>query len=223
MINRNLLAVYCQGNGIEIGAYHNPFPVPPTAHVTYVDKQAYGALIEMRNKDPNLGPSRAISSVDIVDDGQWLKTIADRSQDFVISSHQLEHCPSPLDAIRNHLRVLKPGKVVIYALPDMRFTFDRDRKSVDLNCLMCDYELMDKESMIRHYDEYLLNVDKIEDKNERRKIALDRIDKDQDIHFHAWDAAATIDMFRFMKTIADFEIELFSRAAHENFIVLRKV
>jgi SAM-dependent methyltransferase len=51
-------------------------------------------------------------------DAQLLATIADASLDFAHSSHCLEHLRDPVEALRNWLRVIKPGGHVIVTIPD---------------------------------------------------------------------------------------------------------
>ncbi len=221
MITRNDLAkLYAVGQGLEIGAWHNPFPYP---HMTYIDKWPYETLLEMAKKDPSI-QGKSIVKNTLVGDGQWLSEVKDNSFDFLVSSHQLEHCESPLTAIQNHLRVIKSGGHVIYAVPDMRFTFDKDRALTTLQHIQYDY-LLDKDlayhksESLKHYDEWLSVVDKIESPEERRAIAEDRIQKGLDIHFHTWTFHSMLEMFLRIK---GFEIELAARAGHENFIVLKK-
>lgn len=228
MINRTQLAIYCKGEGIEIGAYHNPFPAHPFMKVTYIDKKPYNDLIKMRDADPNLGPKIPIQRVDLVDDGQWLKKIPDNSQEFVISSHQIEHVQCPITAVENHVRVLRKKGVAIYAIPDKRYTFDRDREITTYGHLLVDYNLSkngsyDISRLCEHYDDYLTHVDKIQDPKQRESITLDRISKDEDVHFHAWDAKTILGTFNRMSDLLHFELELFVHSGHENFIVIRKL
>lgn len=51
-------------------------------------------------------------------DGTLLAGVPDNSQDFVHSSHCLEHLADPLLALRHWLRVVKPGGFVVVLVPD---------------------------------------------------------------------------------------------------------
>jgi SAM-dependent methyltransferase len=51
-------------------------------------------------------------------DAQYLKTLSDNSQDFVHSSHCLEHMMDPRVAIKNWVRVCKPGGYIVISIPD---------------------------------------------------------------------------------------------------------
>jgi SAM-dependent methyltransferase len=62
---------------------------------------------------------RACRAWDLQDgDAQLLASMADESQDFVHSSHCLEHLHDPGIAMANWLRVLKPGGHLIVMVPD---------------------------------------------------------------------------------------------------------
>ncbi len=80
-------ATYIQGNGIEIGALHNPLRVPPGVKVAYVDRLS---VQDLRKHYPELNDKELVN-VDIIDDGEKLSTIADASTDFVIANHFIEH------------------------------------------------------------------------------------------------------------------------------------
>lgn len=51
-------------------------------------------------------------------DAQLLQGVPDASLDFVHSSHCLEHLHDPEEALRNWLRVLRPGGHVVFLVPD---------------------------------------------------------------------------------------------------------
>lgn len=88
---------YFIGQGIDIGAGRDPL-------------RRYGFLYPLMNN---------CRDWDLPDgDAQYLATIADDSMDFVHSSHCLEHMLDPMEALRNWLRVLKPGGHLIVTVPD---------------------------------------------------------------------------------------------------------
>src|SRR6185436_2198523 len=118
-----IAAVFLRGDGIEIGALHQPLPVPALARVKYVDRMT---AVELRRQYEELA-GQPLVETDIIDNGEQLTTIGDRTQDFVIANHFLEHCQNPVQTFHNLFRVLKAGGVVYLAVPDKRFTFDVDR------------------------------------------------------------------------------------------------
>src|SRR5262245_21139289 len=128
--------MYLRGSGIEIGALHRPLRVPPHVAVRYVDRLSTD---DLPRQYPTLADHDLVP-VGIIDDGERLASLADRSQDFVIANHFLEHCEDPLGALLNFLRVLRDGGVLFLTVPDKRYTFDRDRPVTPLPHLIADHE-----------------------------------------------------------------------------------
>ena len=213
------------GSGIEIGAGYNPWPKKPGVQIKYVDKFTKKELQEQyRDQEPTL-----MRDPDVVDNGQDLKKIEDESLDFILSSHQLEHCLSPLTALSNHLRVLRVGGVILYALPNKDHTFDRPRRVTEFAHLMEDYELdlqgkLTEDHILAHFDEYYEIVDQVSNKEERMRRARLTLKKGGDVHYHCWDAMAFYEFFYFAQDIIEkpYEMELFHKNGSELFVVLRK-
>jgi SAM-dependent methyltransferase len=122
--NRDAIAArFLRGDGLEIGALHNPLPVPSGARVRYVDRMP---VSELERQYPELR-GKALVPVDVIDDGERLASVPDASVDFVIANHFLEHCQDPIGALGTMFRAVRPGGIVYLAIPDKRFTFDVDR------------------------------------------------------------------------------------------------
>ncbi len=61
----------------------------------------------------------SVRSWDVGDgDAQRLAGVAEGVYDFVHSSHSLEHMADPLEALRNWVRVVRPGGYVVVVVPD---------------------------------------------------------------------------------------------------------
>ena len=103
-----LAAIYLRGDGLEIGALHQPLPVPRSAHVKYVDRMSADDLRRQYDEISYL----PFVETDIIDNGEELRTIADESQDFVVANHFIEHCQNPVKTLKNVIRVLKRGGVL---------------------------------------------------------------------------------------------------------------
>lgn len=122
----------CNGRGIEIGgSAHNPFGldslnVDYTADMDTVYKRAEVKLC-----------GRALP-VDIVASGDILP-LPDNSQDFVVSSHVLEHFPDPFRALIEWDRVTKVGGVIFAIVPHKERTFDAPRERTTLQHLIDDW------------------------------------------------------------------------------------
>jgi hypothetical protein len=84
---------FLRGQGLEIGALHNPLVLPPGAAARYVDvapiEVLAGALPRGRGQDPARPTSWTTASC-------WHVRGATRSLDFVVANHLLEHCEDPI-------------------------------------------------------------------------------------------------------------------------------
>jgi SAM-dependent methyltransferase len=108
-------------HGIEIGASaHNPFNLN-TKNVDYTDD--YSTVFK-REEFKICGE---YAKVDIVANGDELP-LEDNSQDFVISSHVIEHFWDPVKAIKEWMRVTKEGGYIYIICPHKFRTFDIDRE-----------------------------------------------------------------------------------------------
>jgi len=84
-----------------------------------------------------------------------LHGIADQAYDFVLSSHNLEHIANPIKALKEWMRVIKPGGTIIAILPDYRRTFDHRRQPTTVDHMLEDYESGASESDLTHLQEIL--------------------------------------------------------------------
>lgn len=201
---RELSGKFLAGDGIEIGALHEPLPVPEGARVRYVDRLTKPML---RAHYPEL-ESLPLVDVDIVDDGETLSSIADGSLDFIIANHMLEHCENPLGAVRAHFRKIRAGGVLYYAVPDKRFTFDADRPLTTTEHFIADDTLGPQASRAGHFEEWARLVEKITDLDAARKTAERLNAISYSIHFHVWDFDSFmyfVDLVRERNTGLDFD------------------
>ena len=214
---REIAKRYLSGEGIEIGALHNPLEVPRGARVRYVD---HLPVEELRQHYPELEGEQLVD-VDIVDDGERLATVADDSQDFVIANHFLEHCEDALGALGNMIRVLRPGGILYLAVPDKRYTFDVDRPVTSTDHVLQDHREGPEGSRRAHYEEWARLVDKAEEPEAHATALLER---GYSIHFHAWTQAELIDLLRAAAGALEleFDVELMLKNEHEVIFVLRK-
>jgi SAM-dependent methyltransferase len=152
---RRQLARHLEGDGIELGPGHMPFPtVIPGVTVRYLD-----AWDPDDNGDrfPEIGAEAKFVQPDTVCDfnAEGLAPIADASQDFVVASHVLEHLANPLRMLDEMHRVLRPGGIVLILLPDRHVTFDKDRPATALEHLLEEYERGITEVDDAHIEEFL--------------------------------------------------------------------
>jgi predicted SAM-dependent methyltransferase len=213
--------MYIRGNGIEIGALHNPVRIPKSATVKYIDRMSIPGL---RKQYPDLD-SRKLVDVDIIDDGEQLAKISDSTQNFVIANHFLEHCQNPIGAISNMLRVLKNSGVLYLTIPDKRYTFDIDRPETSIEHLLRDYQEGPAWSKRQHLEEWTKYVNKLNDDAEIKQQISHLMNINYSIHYHVWTMSGILEIILAMKHELHFpfELELFVKHKDEVVIVLRKI
>ncbi|HIK33394.1 MAG TPA: glycosyltransferase [Oscillatoriales cyanobacterium M59_W2019_021] len=219
-VRRAIAAQYLQGEGIEVGALHSPLQVPETVKVRYVDRLS---VFDLRMQYPELNELPLVD-VDIIDDGEVLGTIPDASVDFVIANHMLEHCQNPIATLKNYLRVVKPGGTIYLAIPDKRYTFDRDRPVTTLEHLIRDDREGPETSQIQHFEEYVRLVDRVPETQLSERLRLLLVDMDFSIHFHVWTPEAFTEFLTYCQQELPypFELECLQSNEAEFIAILRK-
>jgi SAM-dependent methyltransferase len=219
-VRTRLAAQHLSGAGLEIGALHMPLRAPSRVDVRYVDRFT---VPELREHYPELDGYDLVTP-GVIDDGETLATVADASVDFVIANHMIEHTEDPIGTLKNHLRVLRPGGVIYMAVPDRRFTFDRDRQVTPLSHLRRDHVEGSGWSRRAHYEEWARFVDQVPpDEVESRADDLER--RNYSIHFHVWTPGAFVELLTACRTEfgLPFEIDALERNDHEFIVILGRI
>lgn len=216
---QEIAARYLTGTGLEIGALHNPLPVPAEVTVRYVDRMP---VEELRKHYPEL-EKHFIIAPDIIDDGEILATVPDSSLDFVIANHMIEHSQDPITALKNWLRVIRHGGIVYLVVPDKRHTFDKDRPITSINHVMLDYVQGTERSRENHFREWAESMYKLPE-NEALARVRELMEMNYSIHYHVWTPK---DFFEFLmhcqrKLHFPFRIEMFQENKDEVVVILRR-
>jgi SAM-dependent methyltransferase len=219
---RRRLQKYLNGNGVEIGALHNPMEVDlQRATVRYVDRMS---LDEQRRHYPELS-GYSLVCPEIIASADALPMLADGSQDFVIANHLLEHLPDPIGALKEWYRVLRAGGTLFLALPDKRLTFDRDRPRTTLDHLIADHVDCGAGSRLGHFEEYSRLVHHKTGDDLTRDVE-DLLKRDYSIHFHVWIPEDIAELLSYVRGAAGLEwktLERIDRPGADEFIyVLQK-
>lgn len=201
---------FIRGNGIEIGAFDQPFSLLDEVHVKYLDKFSQKELLQMY-------PESSPVEVGIIDDGETLATLSDSSQDFVIASHFLEHCQNPIGTVRNFLRVVRPQGYILLVIPDKNFTFDMIRERTTFQHLLDDYYKGPEHSHRNHCEEWVEKIDRITSRKEKEEKVNALIDSKWPIHFHVWTAEDIVELFYEMKKLPGFHFDIEVMATDQRF------
>jgi predicted SAM-dependent methyltransferase len=219
-LRKQLATRYLKGEGIEIGALHSPLEIPVGVTVRYLDRMTVGQL---RKQYPELSEYNLVEP-DIIDDGETLASISDNSLDFLIANHMIEHCQNPIFSLENWLRVLKESGILYLAIPDKRYTFDRDRPVTTLDHLVQDYTEGPEWSKKAHFEEWSRLVSKVSE-NEVAIKTKELIDKSYSIHFHVWTQLEFLELLLYCNKKLSFplEIELIQKNEMEFIVICTKI
>jgi SAM-dependent methyltransferase len=112
---------------MEIGPSHRPIAPKADGWMTTVVDHASRADLAAKYADHDVDLSQ-LEEVDVVWDGGDLAAQAPSERranyDAIIASHVLEHIPDPISFLISAHALLKPGGMILLALPDKRFCFD---------------------------------------------------------------------------------------------------
>lgn len=223
-MNRQQLSnKYVHGKGLEIAGLHNPWPTCETNDSTVIQLDLFPTS-KLRAQYPEMR-ERSFVQVQILDDGNYLKAIADNSMDFLFSSHVLEHMENVVAAVMNWLRVVKPGCPVLMAIPQKNNQIDMNREVTPFSHIW--YEWKDglvalERTRPLHYEEYFKVVDHLHGLNLSHRICEAMKEKPH-IHWHCWDVFGIQALFEEIKSrVGGFDIVEFIHSGHEVFVVLRK-
>lgn len=129
--------------------------------------------------------------------------IESEKYDFLIASHCLEHVANPLKAIREWLRVLVPGGVLVIILPHKDRTFDHRRPVTSLEHLVDDFAKNVGEDDLTHLSEILELHDLRKDppagdaESFRERSLKNR--ENRCLHHHVFDTKLVVDMLDYLK------------------------
>jgi SAM-dependent methyltransferase len=145
-------------------------------------------------------------------EGSDLHDIPDRSYDFILSSHNLEHFANPVKALNEWQRLLRPGGALILVLPDYRKTFDHRRMPTPVQHMIDDFVNNMGEDDLSHLPEILEKHDLSRDRaagtlEEFRARSLDNF-KSRCLHQHVFDEVNGRDLL----TIVGMEVLSVDRA-----------
>jgi hypothetical protein len=177
---QRLARQWLSGEGIEIGALHQPVTLPDGVKARYVD---YKTKAENQAHYPELEACDLVNT-DIVDDGFILNNVADQSQDFIIANHALEHSPDPYGTLLFWKTKLRPRGMLYFALPIAEKCYDRGRPLTTLEHFLEDHRLFsvaDVPRLLATTEGHLREFLRVSGTNIRRDKQPDYIPDEQEI------------------------------------------
>jgi SAM-dependent methyltransferase len=179
------MAGWLSGDGIEIGALHNPLHLPAAAKARYVDRASMAELQAQYPEQIDLVP------VSIVGDACDLGVLEDESVDFVVANHVIEHLPDPISGLQEMARVTRTGGLLYLAIPDQRATFDRRRPITATAHLVDEFRNGTEQTRRAHVQEFVELAERSEAVRPEDKDAVaarvnELLASDYSIHYHVF-------------------------------------
>ena len=145
--------------GLEIGPSHQPcVPKKDGYRVETVDYLDQAGLIR---KYAGAGiPTDAIEPVDYVWDGRPYREVTGKEAyyDYILASHVVEHVPDLLGFLLDCSAMLKPGGLLILAVPDKRYTFDHFRMVTRTDRVLQDHREANGRGSLAAFADYTLQT-----------------------------------------------------------------
>ena len=204
LARRVLSYLYLRGEGIEVGALHEPLPVRSGIKVRYVDRMS---VKDLREHYPELNGLDLVEP-DILDDGETLSKVQNLSQDFIIANHFIEHTEDPIGTIERHLSKLRVGGVLYLTVPNKLVTFDQERPITSIEHVLLDYKHGPGRERREHYAEWVHFVGGIRDEKEAQPHIDGQMQRGYSIHFHVWDFNAFLALLDYMRIEMKFPFKL---------------
>lgn len=155
-------------------------------------------------------------------DGTNLNEIESDKYDFVISCNNLEHIANPFKAIKEWLRIIKSGGLILLVLPNKDSNFDHNRQVTKFEHLLDDFKKNIAEDDLTHMEEILqlhdLSMDLPAGSYENFKARSLKNAENRCFHHHVFDMDLLKQIFR------HFQIELLlTDCTKSDFIMLGKI
>jgi len=124
---RSIAVQHLRGSGFEVGAGLSPCILSREGvDVRYVEVKTpdeWGALY-VKDGRPSPVLSDDVRARYVIGSAVDLDHLASGNMDFIFCNHVFEHLPNPVRVIRNWLRALRPGGLIVGICPDPRYSFD---------------------------------------------------------------------------------------------------
>lgn len=121
-----------RAEGLEFGAFDFPVVAPGAGRCRFADVRSSRQLAEMFGV-----PLESVAPVEwVIDRARPLAAQIPARFDYVILCHVLEHVPEPIRFLNDVGTLLRPGGVMLLAVPDKRRTLDASRPSTTIDHLL---------------------------------------------------------------------------------------
>jgi hypothetical protein len=220
--------------GLEIGPLDNPFLAKEAFSVLYVDHASRADLLE---KYKSTGKAWFDASQVVETDFVWTpglvlaECLPARKFAYAVASQTMEHVADPIGWLNGIADCLKPGGRINLSLPDMRRTFDHQRRLSTASDMLDAYERRIAKPDFRQVFDHIANVAQppgLADRSPdvlRQALSVARLAVGQyiDVHCYVWTHESFLDCWDMIEKIGCCKAKLDRSWApvstHQEFIV----
>ncbi|MBI4403433.1 MAG: methyltransferase domain-containing protein [Deltaproteobacteria bacterium] len=175
-----------KGEGIEIGALHQPAHLPTRCHVRYLDCMSKKVAVGLF---PEVDANQMVEVDWVVDlDCEDARAAVGKQFDFVIANHIIEHVANPIRFLEQLFNLTKKKGLLVLSAPDKDFTFDKARTLTPFEHLLQDFNAGVTEASEDHYLDFLRGVHpEVFETEQLLQQTLSHVRRRKE-HVHVWDS-----------------------------------
>jgi len=192
--------------GLEVGGPSQMFmsngTIPLYKDATDLDCVCFDKETVWNNADSKFTPEGKVLGIFIEAEATDLP-LHPEVYDYILSSHQLEHCANPIKALFEFYRVLKDKGDFLLILPEKKYTFDHQRPDTTFAHLKTDYLSQTTERDLTHFGEIMHLHDIFRDPEAPQTIegfAIRSLNnyKNRCLHHHVFNRNVVFEMLNFV-------------------------
>ena len=158
--------------------------------------------------------------IQYISEASNLHLIQNSKYDFVLSCNCLEHMANPLKAVKEWMRVIKTGGLLLLVLPNKDYCFDHNRSITEFSHLLIDYHNKAEENDLTHLNDILqlhdLEMDKMAGTFEQFKARSLKNYDNRALHQHVFNIALLIEILNYLR------LEVIQTYEGQHFVIIGK-
>jgi SAM-dependent methyltransferase len=134
-------------------------------------------------------------------EGSNLIDISNETYDFVISCDAIEHFANPLLAMKEHLRVIKPGGFILVGVTDKNDWIDHKRTLTTMEHIIKDFNNNVTEHDLTHMEDAMDNTDTLLIPNLDNQFFITQLQDNYNsrwIHHHTFNISLVVNIFQYL-------------------------
>jgi len=224
---RDTQKLFSNKSGLEIGGpskfFENKGLIPLYRYINKLDGCNFSTNTIWEGKIENGNEykyHKYKKGIQYISEASNLSLIPNSTYDFVLSCNCLEHMANPLKAVKEWIRVIKTGGLILLVLPNKDYCFDHNRPITVFSHLLVDYFNEVEENDLSHLNDILLlhdlEMDKLAGTFEQFKARSLKNYDNRALHQHVFSISVLIEIF------IHFHMEVVQTYEGQHFVITGK-